>query len=147
MTGLRSLLNEVRVKAGQLPTPPSPRPRPTLAVTGASDFHGYICLQYLVTPVPVELSADTSLFEGEAGIAVDDHARIYKECSIAYRRSGDGHGVIGAFKVAPALRSGTATLRVLFPPLALTPELDHALCEIELAITGDRVEPVAIRWA
>lgn len=147
MKGLRSLLNEVRAEAGHLPAMPSARPRHTLAITGALEFHGYVCLQYRVTPVPVELSKDTTLFEGDAGIALDDHARVYKECSVAYPRSADGRGVVGAFKVAPALRSGTSTLRVLFPPMALTPDLDQALCEVELAISGDRVEPVSMRWA
>lgn len=146
MKGLRLLLKDVRAEAGH-PLPSSEKPRHTLTVTGALKFHGYVCLQYAVTPVPIQLAGDTTLFEGEAGTAVDDHAGVYGKCSVAYRRSADGQKVVGSFNVAPPLRSGASTLRVLLPPLALTPDLDQALCEVELAITGDQVEPVSARWA
>lgn len=147
MRGLRSLLHEVYTEAEQPPAMPSKRAHHSLAVTKALEFHGFVCFQYVVTPVPRELSASTAFVEGEAGIAVDNHAQIYKECSVAYRRSGDGLKLLGAVKIAPALRSGTTKLRVLFSPFALTPDLDQALCEVELTINGDRVEPVSIRWA
>lgn len=147
MEGIRTLLHEVHAQVGQLPAVPSIRPRHTLTVTGCVSSEGYVCLRYVVTPAPEELPADTVAFQREAGIAVDDHARVYRDCSVAYRRSDDGLRVEGTFQVAPLLLSGTGTLRVLFPPLALTPELEHALCEAELACNGDRVELLSIRWA
>lgn len=147
MKGLRLLLNEVRAEVGQHPAAPPARTRHTLTITGCVNFQGYVCLRYVVTPVPVELSADTAVSQRAAGIAVDDRARVYRDCTVAYRRSADGARVEGTFRVAPSLPLGTVTLRVLFPPLALTPGLDEALCEAELACNGDRVEPVSICWA
>ncbi len=147
MKGLRSLLTDVRAEVTQLTAVPPARPPHTLTVTSCVNFEGYFCLHYVVTPVPVELLASKALFRREVGIAVDDHAVVYRDCSVAYRRSADGVRVEGTFAVSPSLRPGTVGLRVLFPPLALTPELDHALCEAELACDGERIEPVSIRWA
>lgn len=115
-------------------------------MTGAVEFHGYLCLQYVVTPVPSILRAESSLHEGDAGIAIGDHGTVYQDCSSAYRRSADGSPVIGALKISPALRPGTRRVRVLFASLAHTPGLDQALCEVELQLDSDRVEPISIRW-
>lgn len=148
MKGVHALLNEVHADIGRLPAvPSSPRLHHTLTVTSCVNSEGYVCLGYVVTPAPVELPADTVAVQREAGIAVDDHAGVYRDCSVVYRRSTDGLRLEGMFQVCPSLRSGTRYLRVLFPPLALTPELDHALCEAELACNGDRVELLSIRWA
>jgi hypothetical protein len=147
MKNLRSLLDGARANTEKPPGEGHGRRHHTLAVTGAVVFHRYLCLQYVVTPVPRVLRAESSLHEGDAGIAIGDHGTVYGDCSSAYRRSADGSRVIGALKISPALRPGTSRVRVLFPPLAHTPGLDQALCEVELKVDSDRVEPISIRWA
>jgi hypothetical protein len=150
---LGSAMNNVRLHNGQARrAAANPRVQrhgpalPTLAVTGAMQFHGYLCLEYVVTPVPSELQAGTGLHEGETGVAIGDCGVVYRDCRSAYRRSADGSRVIGVLKINQALRPGTEQVRVLFAPLAHTPEMNQALCEVELGIRTDRVELISIRW-
>ncbi|MGX7677771.1 hypothetical protein ACSMXN_02610 [Jatrophihabitans sp. DSM 45814] len=121
--------------------------RHNLAIIQTSMFDGYVCVQYMVTPVPVELQRTIELFQSDGGLAVDENRRVY-DCALAYRRSGRGDRVVGALRIGAVERHVPANahrLRVLFTPFSATPELPCSLCELDLRIRRGVVEPTALR--
>jgi hypothetical protein len=57
-----------------------------VVITGSGLYNECLCLQYAVTPIPAALIGDRSLHEGgDAGIAIDNHRNVRRECRSAYR--------------------------------------------------------------
>lgn len=118
-----------------------PHSRHHLAITRTSLVDGQICIQYLVSPPPVELAHTTALFEGDGGTAIDEKHRIY-DCALAYRRARDGHRVVGALRIGPEVTDTNKRVRVLFAPLS---GLSDVLFELQLIIRRGVIEPSSLR--
>ena len=117
----------------------------TVRLTGSGLADGYLCLEYLVFPVPPILLGDHAWHEGEqAGLAIDNGA-VHRCCRSGYRASDDGHSVAGAVKVGPVAWPVLGRVSVLFAPFAHTPELRRELCEVRLIIEAARVRGAQIR--
>lgn len=119
-----------------------------VAITGADFFGDYLCLGYLVTPVPAELLGGTGLREGgHAGIAVDSTRSTCQDCTSAYRISRTGAEVLGALKFGPAAWPDAGCIAVLFAPFAHTPALHAHLCEVRLDVGRDGIRTTSVRAA
>jgi hypothetical protein len=93
MKNRRALVGEARANVGRPPAKRPRRSRHTLAVTAAVEFHGHLCLQYVVTPIPGILRNEGSLYEGDAGIAIgDDIARCIETAAARIGDQLTAHG-------------------------------------------------------
>ena len=111
----------------------------TVRLVGSGVTDEFLCLEYLVFPVPGLLRGDHVLHEGDgAGLALDGRTVNYR-CRSGYRTAEDGHCVVGAVKIGPAAWPQFGRVTVLFAPFAHTPALRHGLCEARLIIEGGRV--------
>ena len=117
----------------------------SIAITGSGIYNDCLCLQYAVTPIPAALVGDRSLHEGgDAGIAIDNHRNVRRECRSAYRVAMTGSRVVGALKVGPAAWPGLGTVTVLFYPFAHTPGLHRRLCQVRVILDGTGVRSATI---
>jgi hypothetical protein len=120
--------------------------RYTVGITGTGLSNGYLCLLYVVTPVPPPLQDDKVLHETvDVAIAVDQRRRVYRTGRCAYRTSSSRARVVGALKIGPATWQKRGEVRVLFPPFASTPGFEEMLCEARVVIDAKRVRSTAIR--
>jgi hypothetical protein len=116
----------------------------TVRLVGSGLADEFLCLEYLVFPVPKLLLGDRALHEGDAaGLALDGR-QVHYCCRSGYRTSADGHCVVGAVKVGPATWTQFGRVTVLFAPFAHTPALRHGLCEARLIVEAGRVRGAQI---
>jgi hypothetical protein len=125
------------------------RHRLILAVTGAELYDGALYLRYEIDPAPDEFAWDTELHEGATGVgvAIDQHHRVFDDCSSAYRRSREGTHVVGVVRFRSLPIGEDLDVAVLFAPLAHTPRLHGHLCEARLRIESGQPRVVSVRTA
>jgi hypothetical protein len=117
----------------------------TVRLTGSGLAGDYLCLEYLVFPVPPKLLGDHDWHEGDkAGLALDGET-VHRCCGSGYRTSEDGHCVAGAVKIGPVGWPVLGRVTVLFAPFAHTPGLHQRLCEVRLIVEAARVRGAQIR--
>ena len=116
----------------------------TVRITGSGLTQDFLCLEYLIFPVPPVLLGDHTMHEGDAaGVAVHG-ATVHRCCRSGYRTAADGKCVVGAVKIGPAAWPIFGRVAVLFAPFAHTPRLNRELCEARLVIADGRVRSARI---
>jgi hypothetical protein len=116
----------------------------TVRITGSGLAQDFLCLEYLVFPVPPALLGDDRTHEGDAaGLAVHG-ATVHRCCRSGYRTAADEMCVVGAVKIGPAAWPVFGRIAVLFAPFAHTPRLSRELCEARLVIADGRVRSARI---
>ena len=114
-------------------------------LTGSGLAQDYLCLQYLVFPVPPELVDDHAMHEGDhAGLAIHG-SHVDRKCRSGYRTSANGNCVVGAVKIGPAAWPAFGRIAVLFAPFAHSSSLRHILCEVRLIVEDGQVRGAQIR--
>ena len=93
----------------------------TVRLTGSVLAQDYLCLQYLVFPVPPELVDDHAMHEGDhAGLTIHG-SHVDRKCRSGYRTSANGNCVVGAVKIGPAAWPAFGRIAVLFAPFRPQP--------------------------
>jgi hypothetical protein len=116
----------------------------TVRITGSGLAQEFLCVEYVVFPVPRMLLGDHTMHEGDAaGLAVHG-VTVHHCCRSGYRTAADGSCVVGAVKIGPAAWPVLGRIAVLFAPFAHTPGLSRQLCEARLLIADGRVRRAQI---